>query len=105
MIMKINWTHIACLSLTILTGCSGDDIFAPDHIWSAGKQGGLLVTNRDKKEIYLIDANFNKTGTKAVLPGISLRSVHLCCAPGGQIQFVRQLMDISSTGLIGGSSE
>ena len=68
MIMKINWTHIACLSLTILTGCSGDDIFAPDHIWSAGKQGGLLVTNRDKKEIYLIDANFNKTGTKAVLP-------------------------------------
>ena len=66
MIMKINWTYIACLSLTILTGCSGDDIFAPDHIWSAGKQGGLLVTNRDKKEIYLIDANFNKTGTKAV---------------------------------------
>ena len=63
MIMKINWTYIACLSLTILTGCSGDDIFAPDHIWSAGKQGGLLVTNRDKKEIYLIDANFNKTGT------------------------------------------
>ena len=48
MIMKINWTYIACLSLTILTGCSGDDIFAPDHIWSAGKQGGLLVTNRDK---------------------------------------------------------
>lgn len=38
MIMKINWTYIACLSLTILTGCSGDDIFAPDHIWSAGKQ-------------------------------------------------------------------
>lgn len=68
MIMKINWTYIACLSLTILTGCSGDDIFAPDHIWSAGKQGGLLVTNRDKKEIRLIDANFNKTGTKAVLP-------------------------------------
>lgn len=26
MIMKINWTYIACLSLTILIGCSGDDI-------------------------------------------------------------------------------
>ena len=44
-------------------------------------------------------------GTKAVLPGISLRSVHLCCAPGGQMQCVLQLMDISSSGRIGCSSE
>ena len=44
-------------------------------------------------------------GTNAVLPGISRRSVHLCCAPGGHIQCVRQLMDISSIGLIGCSSE
>ena len=44
-------------------------------------------------------------GTNAVLPGIALFSVHLCCAPGGQIQFVLQLFAISSFGLIGISSE
>ena len=44
-------------------------------------------------------------GTNATLPGMSLRSVHLCFAPGGQIQFVRQLMYISSIGLVGFSSE
>ena len=33
-------------------------------------------------------------GTKAVLPGISRRSVHLCFAPGGQMQWLRQLMDM-----------
>lgn len=44
-------------------------------------------------------------GTKAVLPGISRRSVHLCFAPGGQMQWLRQLMDISSMGLVGISSE
>ncbi len=31
--------------------------------------------------------------------------VHLCFAPGGQIQFERQLIAISSTGLIGSSLE
>ncbi len=40
-------------------------------------------------------------GTNAVLPGISRRSVHLCCAPGGQIQCVRQEIDISSIGRVG----
>ncbi len=44
-------------------------------------------------------------GTNAVLPGISRRSVHLCCAPGGQIQCVRHDMDISSMGRVGCSSE
>ena len=44
-------------------------------------------------------------GTKAVLPGISRRSVHLCFAPGGQMQWLRQLMDISSMGRVGISSE
>lgn len=44
-------------------------------------------------------------GTNAVLPGIALLSVHLCFAPGGQIQFVLQLFAISSLGLIGISSE
>ena len=44
-------------------------------------------------------------GTKAVLPGMSRRSVHLCSAPGGQIQFVRQLLAISLIGLVGSSSE
>ena len=44
-------------------------------------------------------------GTKAVLPGISRRSVHLCSAPGGQMQWLRQLMDISSMGRVGISSE
>ena len=44
-------------------------------------------------------------GTNAVLPGISRRSVHLCCAPGGQIQCVRQDMDISSMRRVGCSSE
>ena len=42
-------------------------------------------------------------GTKATLPGIARRSVHLCFAPGGQMQFERQLIAISSTGLIGSS--
>ncbi len=37
-------------------------------------------------------------GTYATLPGMSRRSVHLCAAPGGQMQFVLQLMDISSIG-------
>jgi hypothetical protein len=44
-------------------------------------------------------------GTKAMLPGMALRSVHLRAAPGGQIQFVLQLIAISSTGVIGFSSE
>ena len=44
-------------------------------------------------------------GTKAVLPGMSRRSVHLWAAPGGQMQWVRQLMDMSSIGLVGCSSE
>ena len=44
-------------------------------------------------------------GTNATLPGISRRSVHLCSAPGGQIQFVLQLIAISSLGLVGCSSE
>ncbi len=35
-------------------------------------------------------------GTNAILPGIARRSVHLCFAPGGQIQFFRQLMLMSS---------
>lgn len=44
-------------------------------------------------------------GTKALFPGISLLIVHLRFVPGGQTQCVRQLMDKSSIGLIGFSSE
>ena len=44
-------------------------------------------------------------GTKATLPGIFLFSVHLCSAPGGHIQSVLQIMDISSIGRVGFSSE
>ena len=40
-------------------------------------------------------------GTNALLPGISLLAVHVLSVPGGQIQFVRQLISKSSTGLIG----
>ena len=40
-------------------------------------------------------------GTKALEPGMSRRSVHLWAAPGGQMQWARQLMDISSMGLVG----
>ena len=40
-------------------------------------------------------------GTKAVEPGISRRSVHLCAAPGGQMQWFLQLIDISSIGRVG----
>lgn len=65
--MKINWTYITCLCLVVLTGCNGHEVFAPDHIWNTGEEGKLLVTNRDKKEICLIDANLNKTGIKATL--------------------------------------
>lgn len=66
--MKINWTYIACLCLIALTGCNGNDVFAPDHIWSAGQEDGLLVTNRDKKEICLIDTHLKNTGIKVILP-------------------------------------
>lgn len=66
--MKINWTYISCLCLAALTGCNGNDVFAPDHIWSAGEEGGLLVTNRDKKEICLIDTRLKNTGIKVTLP-------------------------------------
>ena len=44
-------------------------------------------------------------GTKALLPGISLLIVNLRLVPGGHIQCVRQLMDKSSIGRIGFSSE
>ena len=43
-------------------------------------------------------------GTKALLPGISLLIVHLRFVPGGHIQCVRQLMDKSSIGRFGISS-
>lgn len=66
--MKIDCTYIACLCFSILTGCNGHAVFAPDHIWSAGENGELLVTNRDKKEICLIDANFKKTSIQTTLP-------------------------------------
>ena len=44
-------------------------------------------------------------GTKALLPGMSRRSVQWRWVPGGQMQWDRQLMDISSRGRIGSSSE
>ena len=44
-------------------------------------------------------------GTNATLPGISRRSVHFLAAPGGQMQFVRQLMLIFSSGRRDFSSE
>ena len=40
-------------------------------------------------------------GAKAVEPGMSLLSVHFLAVPGGHMQFVLQLMDISSMGLMG----
>ena len=43
-------------------------------------------------------------GTNAVEPGISLRTVHFR-VPGGQIQWLLQLIDASSSGLVGGSVE
>ena len=44
-------------------------------------------------------------GTKALLPGTCRRWVHFRAVPGGQMQCVRQLMDILSKGVIGGSLE
>ena len=44
-------------------------------------------------------------GTNAMLPGMSLRSVHFLAAPGGQMQCVLQLMLISSSGRMDFSSE
>ena len=44
-------------------------------------------------------------GTNAVEPGISRRSVHFLAVPGGQMQWLRQLMAASSTGRIGFSCE
>ena len=43
-------------------------------------------------------------GTKAVEPGISLRTMHFR-VPGGQMQCCRQLMDGSSSGRVGCSVE
>ena len=42
---------------------------------------------------------------KALLPGTCRRCVHLRAVPGGQMQCVRQLMDMSSSGVMGGSLE
>ena len=44
-------------------------------------------------------------GTKALLPGTCRRCVHLRAVPGGQMQCVLQLMDMSSSGVMGGSLE
>ena len=44
-------------------------------------------------------------GTNALLPGISLRTVHVLSVPGGQIQLVLQLISKSSSGRIGFSFE
>ena len=44
-------------------------------------------------------------GTNAVLPGTCLRWVHLRAVPGGQMQFWRQLIAISSIGVMAGSLE
>ena len=47
----------------------------------------------------------SRDGPNAIDPGMSLLSVHLCTVPGGQIQWFRQLMLISSSGLTGFSVE
>lgn len=44
-------------------------------------------------------------GTNAVLPGTCLRWVHFLSVSGGHMQFVLQLIAISSTGVIGFSFE
>ena len=44
-------------------------------------------------------------GTKALLPGTWRRWVHLRAVSGGQMQWVRQLMVISSMGVSAGSLE
>jgi hypothetical protein len=40
-----------------------------------------------------------------MLPGTCLRMVHFRFVPGGQMQWVLQLIDSSSIGVIGGSLE
>ena len=44
-------------------------------------------------------------GTNAFDPGISLRTVHFLAVHGGQMQWFRQDISISSIGLMGFSSE
>jgi hypothetical protein len=44
-------------------------------------------------------------GTKALLPGTCRRWVHFRAVPGGQMQWARQEMDISSMWVMGYSLE
>ena len=44
-------------------------------------------------------------GTKALLPGTWRRCVHFLAVPGGQVQWARQLIAISSIGVSGGYFE
>lgn len=66
-----------------------------------------LILYSAARSLMTSDAMINPAtdGTNALEPGIARRSVHLCFAPGGQIQCARQLIDISSIGVTGCSLE
>ena len=96
----------------VRSGVGAFDLIDDDKVCLTNLNRQIIATRKtigkyktDVMKERILEINPTTDGTNATLPGISLRSVHLCFAPGGQIQFVRQLIDISSSGLVGCSSE
>ena len=74
--------------------------------WGACFASGSMRGNAAPAEILTTSPAEDESaaaGTKALLPGTWRRWVHFRAVPGGRMQWARQLMDISSIGVMAGS--
>ena len=97
-----------CRGLSVCTAPTESRTHAMDHTEEQKRryQGNRLSGHLPHRSLTTSPARINPAteGTKAVEPGISLRTVHFR-VPGGQMQCFRQLINGSSRGRVGCSVE